>query len=256
MYRIILPSLLMLLTASAFASSDAQELAKQIWERPDGDFVTRQLELQLIDTNGKVRSREATVHRGLWEGVKKTRIQFTAPRRVNNTGFLTYDYHDADQTDEQWMYLPALRRERRIPASDRGDNFMGSEFSYEDIKSELKFPLQDYDFKLSEAKGSNPTLRGTPKTQTLSDELGYGKFEALIDLETLLPLSITFWDTQMRPLKTVRVLASEQVNGFWQATDIKVENTQSGHASRFIYSDIQYKESMNNSEFVVSAIRK
>ena len=238
------------------AGKTAEQVAKHVWDRADGDFVMRKLTMQLIDPNGKTMTREAEVLRGIWQGVKKTRIQFNAPRRVKNTAFLTHDYLAQDQSDEQWMYLPALRRERRIPASDRGDNFMGSEFSYEDIKSELKFPLQDYTFSLAGQSDGVYQLVGTPKTAELAQELGYGKFQAAIKGSSWLPTKIKFWDTQMRPLKQVNVLSEEQVDGFWLATDIEVVNQQTGHQSRFTYEQVEYKSSLEQSLFNVSAIRK
>jgi len=238
------------------ASTDAQQIAQKIWDRADGDFVSRQLTMELIDPNGKVMTRKAEVLRGIWQGIKKTRIQFLAPRRVKNTGFLTYDYLDASQTDEQWMYLPALRRERRIPASDRGDNFMGSEFSYEDIKSELKFPLQDYHFELISGNALEYRLSGTPKTPELAEELGYGKFEVSVDNQTWLPKVIDFWDLQMRPLKQIKVMETDTVAGFHVATDILVENIQTGHQSLFTYTDIQYQDKLDKALFTVGAIRK
>ena len=234
----------------------AQQVAQHIWDRPDGDFVTRKLTMQLTDPNGKVKTREAEVMRGIWDGVKKTRIQFVAPRRVKNTAFLTYDYLDSADTDEQWMYLPALRRERRIPASDRGDNFMGSEFTYEDIKSELKFPLQDYDFELLSAEGNEFKIQGTPKTPALAKELGYGQFQATINKETWLPASMAFWDPKMQPLKQITVLEVVTVDGFHIASDVQVENQQTGHISRFTYQDITYQNSLKAGLFNVSAIRR
>lgn len=254
-------SLIFLFNSIATATSaseplTAQQVARYIWERPDGNFVTRQLTMQLTDPNGNIKTRQAEVMRGIWNGVKKTRIQFLAPRRVKHTAFLTYDYEDAATTDEQWMYLPALRRERRIPASDRGDNFMGSEFTYEDIKSELKFPLQDYDFELLAITKTIVQIKGTPKTQALSQELGYGAFQADIDKNTWLPRSLTFWDPNMQQLKQITVLAVMLIDSFQVASDIQVENLQTGHVSRFTYSDVAYHEQLQETLFNVSAIRK
>ena len=70
---------------------------------------------------------------------------------MRGTGFLTYDYADVSVDDDQWLYLPALRKVRRISASDRGDFFLGTDFTYEDIKKEQKVEINDYAFQ---AKGS------------------------------------------------------------------------------------------------------
>ena len=62
-----------------------------------------------------------------------------------DTGFLTYDYDDPVRDDDQWLYLPALKKTKRIATGDKSGSFMGSDFSYADLTSR---ELDRYDFRL------------------------------------------------------------------------------------------------------------
>lgn len=234
----------------------AQEVAKQIMQRPDGQHVKRQLRMTLIDPSGNKMSREAEVWRTTDQQIRKTLIRFTGPKRIKDTAFLTFDYQLENHDDEQWMYLPALRRERRIPASDRGDHFMGSEFSYEDVKSELKFPLHDYQFSLLGQEQGYWLLQGIPVSPELADSLGFSRFVAKVDEQSWLPIQVEFWDRQDRPLKTVKVTDRALIDGFWTLKQIEVSNVQSGHASRFDYLTVEYRKDMDPKRFNVTSLRQ
>src|SRR5690606_14175570 len=105
------------------------------------------LRMVLTDRSGAQRIRDTRVFREEFEDDKRTAIFFTGPKRLQGTGFLTWDYDDPARADDQWLYLPAARRVRRISASDRGDYFLGTDFTYEDVKKQTKLALEDYDFK-------------------------------------------------------------------------------------------------------------
>jgi len=113
----------------------------------DGEYVTRHLTMTLIDKRGKKRVRETIGYRKYFGKEKRTILFYKKPTNVKGTAFLTFDYPDATKDDDQWLYLPALRKVRRISAADRGDYFLGTDFTYEDIKLEGKVDPQDYDFE-------------------------------------------------------------------------------------------------------------
>jgi uncharacterized protein len=235
-------------------SIDGNWLAQQIWQRKDGQFVRRQLLMEMTDNNNKTIQRQAELLRWKSTEMKKVLVRFTQPKRVFGTVFLTYDYLDPAQNDEQWMYLPALKKQRRIPASKRGDSFMASDFSYEDIKSELKFPLNDYEFKLLNDQGNDYLLEGIPKTSEIAKQIGYGKFVAAINKNTWLPQHIEFWDTNMQALKKVDILNSANIQGIWTATEIEVTHYQNKHSTKFTYTEVDYPQELDETLFSVAQL--
>jgi predicted RND superfamily exporter protein len=222
------------------------EIAKRVAERAEGELASRIIEMTLIDRRGGEKTRKALVLKNSSSEQRLTRITYLAPKAVRNTTFLGHDWHAASRPDERWLYIPAARKVRRIPASDRGDYFLGTDFTYEDIQSELKFELSDYSFRFDGTAQQNGrtlhTISGEPQIQQIASELGYGAFEARVDARSWLPLEIDFFDLGADPLKTIRVTAFERIDGIWTATRIEAEHHQTEHRTVFRYVDVAYPD--------------
>lgn len=235
-------------------------IAEQMYRRQDGDAVSRKLSMELVDQRGKRRKRTASVFRRTLKGKKETRISFNKPRSVKGMSFLTHDYQAADQDDEQWLYLPAMKKVRRIPSSDRGDYFLGTDFTYNDVKDELKFEPTDYEFEyLTSVEENGKTLHkisGQPVSEEIAKELGYGGVVALVSAESWMPIDIVFSDLSGAPLKHVEVSQVERLDGIWTARQLVAKNLQSGHQTIFTYSDISYSEQLENKLFTLRSLKK
>jgi predicted RND superfamily exporter protein len=235
------------------------DIARRVVERPEGDVMRRVIDITLTDRRGRTRERSALVLKRNDAEARSTRFTYLAPKSVYETTFLSRDYRDAQRGDDRWLYLPATRKVRRIPASDRGDYFLGTDFTYEDIQSELKLPLNDYDFTYEspgDESGVLLRLSGTVKTPEIGRELGYGGFDALVNSEDWLFREIRFRDTQNELLKTVTVHAVQRDGDIWTATDIEVVNHQTGHETRFRYREVEYPEELPQDSFEPAALRR
>ena len=136
-----------------------REIVSKVNARDEGEFVARRLTMQLIDRRGKERTRETFGYRRYFGDEKRSVIYYLSPANIKDTGFLTFDYADPSKDDDQWLYLPATRKSRRISSSDRGDAFLGTDLSYEDMKKETKVSEEDYTFKtVGEEEGRRPPL--------------------------------------------------------------------------------------------------
>lgn len=237
------------------------EVARRIAERPEGDATRRVIDITVKDRRGKTRERSALVLKRNDGEARSTRFTYLAPKSVYEVTFLSRDFHDPERGDDRWLYLPATRKVRRIPASDRGDYFLGTDFTYEDIQLELKLPLNDYDFDDAvsvEGEGANALLRisGTVKTEEIGRELGYGGFEALVNGDDWLFREVRFRDTEDEPLKTVTVHDVQQDGDIWTATDIEVVNHQTGHETRFRYLEVSYPDDLPADVFEPAGLRR
>ncbi|RME29868.1 MAG: outer membrane lipoprotein-sorting protein [Deltaproteobacteria bacterium] len=132
--------------------------------------------LIIEDGKGHKRVRKTATVSRLYDGGKteKRLIKFVSPPDVKGTGLLTYDYED--KPDDMWLYLPALRKTRRIVAAEKSKSFMGSEFSYADITPP---PVSDFHHKLL---GSEKVagvdcwkIESIPRTEDIAEENGYSK---------------------------------------------------------------------------------
>jgi len=239
---------------------DGRAIMQMIQDRPDGDQVTRDLTLELIDKRGKIRVEKTTGFRKYYGDEKRTIIFYTEPTHVRGTGFLTFDYPDVEQDDDQWLYLPALRKVRRISASDRGDYFLGTDFTYEEIKKEQKVELADYEFKrLDDVTIDGRQLHvveGTPANDKVSKELGYSKVIWRVDPTIWMSRSSDYYDRNGNHLKTITLEKVEEIDGIQTATQSFVQNHKTGHATRLKFDRVDYNSDVSDNVFSQRRLRR
>ena len=246
-------------SAAPLATLDGTAVATRVAERAEGNASRRVVDIVITDRRGKTRQRSALVLKSHNDDNRVTRFSYLSPKSVKNVTFLSHDYLNTAESDDRWLYLPATRKVRRIPASDRGDYFLGTDFTYEDIQSEFKLALADYDFVLDETQSVDETsvdgpnvdkpsvdgqtlyqMSGTPKTEAIAQELGYGGFRAEVNGSNWLFNHVEFLDVDGEPLKTVTIHSAKEFDSIWCATDIEVINHQTAHKTRFTYKEVEY----------------
>jgi hypothetical protein len=241
-------------------SARGLEIANQLAQRNEGDLAKRTIRMTLTDRRGGEKQRVALVLKQSSPQARLTRITYLEPKSLRNTTFLSHDSRTAARPDERWLFIPAARKVRRIPASDRGDYFLGTDFTYEDMQSDLKFDLADYHFNHDGTSRVDERvvhqISGAPRSDQIASELGYGAFKASVDEATWLPLRIEFFDLDARPLKTIEVRDYEQIDGIWTATEIVAVNHQSEHSTRFTYLDVDYPETLPEQAFDQNGLQR
>lgn len=247
------------LAASTDINLTGDYIAEKMHERLEGGAVERTLFMDLVNKNGKVRKRSAKVFRRSVSDQKQTVIRFDTPRSVKGMAFLTHDHTEKSKADEQWLYMPAMKKVRRIPSSKRGDYFLGTDFTYNDVKEELKFEPGDYVFSyensFTDAGQTFHKISGKPSSNSIAKELGYGAFRATVAEQSWMPVDIEFFDEFQKPLKRIQVRDLDKINGIWTALNIEVEHLQTGHTTRFNYSDISYSDALPNDLFSVRSLK-
>ena len=173
---------LSILTTSLLADdAKARAIMQKVNDRDDGKSIQQDMQMILIDKKGKQRKRNMrSFGKDYGKDIYKLMF-FKSPADVKNTGFLTYDYAKTGKDDDQWLYLPALKKVKRIPSSDKSSSFMGSDFSYDDM---TKMNLNDYNFKLlkdTKVRGHDAwMIESTPRTKKVMKESGCTKSIGII----------------------------------------------------------------------------
>jgi hypothetical protein len=178
----------------------AQSLtALQIADRAQDAVRVKGLEavatMQIFDNRGNERVRKIAQISKLTDNGKteKRLIRFLEPADVKGTGLLTFDYKEGD--DDIWLYMPALRKTRRIVSSDKAKNFMGSEFSYADMTPPT---LDDFQFNLLEPEEIDGFLcyqiEWVPKDDDIAEENGFSKRIAFIDQSNFVIRKALYYD--------------------------------------------------------------
>ncbi len=240
--------------ALAQALPSAKEIINKVNARDEGPYVTQEFTMELTDRRGKKQLRKTVSYRKDYEGQRKSVLFFSSPTNVKGTGFLTFDYHDADKDDDQWLYLPALRKTRRISAANRGDYFLGTDLTYEDIKKGTKISREDYTFKtLKQEKVDGKTcylVEAIPVNDKIAKELKHSKVHFYIDPKTWISLKNEYWDINGNPLKTTEIEALVLIDDIWTVQKINAVNHKTGHRSVLTFSGSDYKTKLEDDLFV------
>ncbi len=253
---------LLIISSNTMANTlpTGEQIARNINARNEGISLSRKMQMILSDKHGKERIRETVSYRKYFGDEKRTVIHYLTPRNVKKTAFLTFDYPEAEKDDDQWLYLPAMRKVRRISASDRGDYFLGTDFTYEDIKKESKVTLEDYTRKTlgEENLDGNPVyvIEAIPVNDDIAEELGYGKVIQWIDKNIWMARKSEFYDVRGKLLKTIHTEDIKRVGDIWTAHRLQVDNHKTGHKTLFIFSDVVYDKEVRDDFFTQRALRR
>jgi len=224
----------------------------------DGDDLTQKMTQLLLDRNGNQRVRHMVSFRKDYGEDTKRIIFFTEPANIRDTALLTFDYDDPKADDDQWLYLPALQKVRRISSSDRGDYFMGTDFTFEDMKQTPE--LEDYHWKLlgSATIGGNECwkVEGTPVSEAVARELGYSKMVQFVRKDNDVSIRVDYWDRAGRKLKQMNVLELKKLQGIWTPLKIAMVNQQSNHQTVLSFAEQHYNTGLKGRLFTQRTLKR
>ncbi len=188
-------------------------------ERADGDKRFSRLQMEITDQSGRKRIRVASSKAMDFDAGTRQLTVFESPADVRGTALLTFDYDDANRDDDQWLFLPSLRKANRISSGNKSGSFMGSDFSYADMTS---LGVEHYKFKLLKqdvvvADESCWLIESRPITDKARDETGYLKSLVWVSKEKLMPLQIKAWIPKGKKLKYMKFEKVEKIDGIWAA---------------------------------------
>lgn len=237
-----------------------EELVRKVNERDDGVSLTRMMTIEMIDKRGKTRKQVTKTFRKYYGEEKRSAIFYVEPANIKDTAFLTYDYPAGAKEDDQWLYIPELRRVRRISASNRGDYYLGTDFTYEDMKLDTRMSEEDYTWTATgQAEIDGHTcyvVEGIPVDKKTSEELGYSKYVGYIDSEIWIPRKIETWDVNGNKLKTIFVEELNEIQGIWSTLSMRAQNHKSGHSTLFTFSEIDYETDIEDEMFTERALKR
>jgi hypothetical protein len=161
-------------TGAIAATPEGADILKAMNQRDRGKDLLWDVSMDLIDRSGEVRPRTGKIYRrGLDNGRNEQITVFFSPPNIRHTALL--DIEAEDNTDYMWLYLPALKATKRVPPAERGEKFVGTDFTNEDVN--LGFEHEDYVAAVLErtAEDGHPVavMRIDPKTDDLKRDLGF-----------------------------------------------------------------------------------
>ncbi len=235
-----------LLATGAAGADPATELAQQVYDRPDGRDSAARGEMVLEEEGQATRRRELVIFRKEGApGEVASLIRFLSPPDITDTALLTADR--AGEDADQWLYLPALGKARRIASSRRGGHFVSSDIYYEDLRDR---PVdRDVHRIIGTGLAGKVNCRILESVPRDPDNSTYSKRVSWIDPETLLALRVDFFRGGPTPIKRLVVSRYERIQGYWTATDTLINDLRSGHTTRLRVERIVYDRDLPDSLF-------
>ncbi len=251
--------MLFLLVLAAAAGAETPEekglaIAREVDARDTGwgDFQAK-MSMLLRNRHGEESLRQMRVKSLEVEGDgDKTLIVFDEPRDVKGTALLTFSHKTKD--DDQWLYLPALKRVKRIASRNKSGPFMGSEFAYEDLASQ---EIEKYTYKYIR----DDELDGTPvfviERYPVSKYSGYKRQLVWIDKARYIPLKIEFYDRKNSLLKTLTFKGYRQyLDRYWRAEEMFMQNHQTGKSTLLTWKEYRFRTGLKDSDFTRNSLKR
>lgn len=235
----------LMLAASGFAQLNGSEVMNKVYELPSGTDQQGQLTMTLVHKSGEKRVRS------LQQFSKKTGMEekkvmfFLAPADVRGTSFMNWSYSDG-RDDDQWIYLPALKRSKRLSSDSKSDAFMGSDFTYDDLGE--RHPSKDQHTLLREERVGQ-TMCYVVQSKPVNPKDTYSKTISWVVKDVFVGLKKEFYDQGGRLLKVLTVKKYDKIDGYWTILETEMHNVQKQHKTEMKFEHVQYDQGIPDSKF-------
>ncbi|MDH5681732.1 MAG: outer membrane lipoprotein-sorting protein [Spirochaetota bacterium] len=176
-------------------------------------------------------------------------IRFVTPNDVKGTGLLTHEHKTS--SDDQWLYLPARKRIKRISSDNKSGSFMGSEFSYEDMGGR---EIEKYRYKYigeDSFEGQDCFVTERYPTELSS---GYTKMISWVRKDNFQPIKVDYYDRKREHMKTLLLKKYKKIGKFWRAHFMDMENVQTGKKTTLEFLNLKLGVSLSKSDFTTRSL--
>lgn len=208
------------------------------------------ISLTITEKNNSVRNRIISMQtKSYQDGTEKRLIKFLAPADVKGTSMLIIDKKNS--SDEMWVYLPALKKTRRIVSTEKGKNFMSSEFSNADMSSPA---LSDFNNKHMPNSGNDNTwiIESQPATEEKADEYGYLRKVSYISSDNFVVKKMEFYNFDNELFKIIEIKSIQPASsGKYIISGMAARNLLNGRSSEIKMSEIEMTAVIDDSVFAL-----
>lgn len=238
--------------------TDAHSIMQKVKWRADGSNRRSQLELTLTEKDGFSRSRHVSFYEKDYGKDRKTLLFVEKPADVRSTAILINSFDEVKNSDDDiWLYLPALRKIKRLSSRNKRGKFVGSEFTFADME---RLQLADYSYRYlgTEKIEQRPVhkIEARAASDRTTEKTGYSRRLIWVDSERFIILKDQFFDAQGIKLKELSSSKVENISGYWVATAQSIHNQQTGRQTQIKIHDIVYDQHMPDLLFSKQTLRR
>lgn len=247
----------LLLPASSLAQSAEQkglEIAKaaKAYDKGFTDFSANMV-MTLMNSSGETSTRNIRIKTLEVEGDgDKSLSIFDEPADVKGTAMLTYSH--GLEPDDQWLYLPALKKVKRISSRNKSGPFMGSTFAFEDLGSQ---EVEKYTYRYLRDEACGEMECYVVERFPAYEHSGYTRQVAWIDKQAYRLVKAEFYDRKKALLKTLSASEFQQYLGhYWRPGKMLMENHQNGKSTLLEWNDYQFKSGISERDFRSQSLKR
>ncbi|MCD4770268.1 MAG: outer membrane lipoprotein-sorting protein [Bacteroidales bacterium] len=226
-------------------SLTGKQIIENVYNRPTGDDQTSDLTMTLINKSGAQRVRKIKQFTKDIGEVEKSIMFFLSPADVKNTSFMSWSY-DSDQSDDQWIYLPALKKTKRISSDSKSDYFMGSDFTYDDLGDRK---LEDDSHKLLREETIDGKECYVVESIPEDEDYMYSRTLVWVNKSNFIGVKKEFYDEDEDLLKILSIKNVEVISGIWVITNSEMKNVQKNHRTTIVLNNVQINTGISASKF-------
>jgi hypothetical protein len=244
----------MITTGTSFCQFTGREIIQLVKDQPDGDNRKSVMTMTLINKRGSKRERTMLSYAQDYGKDSKSIMFFKAPADVRGTGFLTWNYDNPDNDDDRWLYLPAMKKTRRISGSSaRKEYFMGSDFTYDDMGGRNVDEDEHTLMGEEQLEGRQCwIIKSIPK----EDDAIYSKTISWIWKDALKAVRIEFYDRMGELQKTLTITDLQKTGDFWTVYAMEMQNHQRNHQTLISIQQMEYDISIPDNHFTVASLER
>jgi outer membrane lipoprotein-sorting protein len=233
------------------AADNARQIVEEAERRSNATSQRYEGLLQVFDAKGKIAAKRWMFERLGSHGQSKSVLRFTAPAEVKGVALLVVNH--PDRASDQWMWTPALERDRRIALQDRSTRFFGTDFSFEDLEER---DVDQYDYTLQGDETIDGAvcwrLESTPK-RTKTSQYTRSLVWIRKDNYTFARLENYTGNKIVRRLNYSNI---ENVQGIWTARQLEMADLTRGSRTRLTLDKLQYNVPLKDEDFTLPALRR
>ena len=238
-------------TARLDAADDAQQIAEEAQRRATTSSERYAGLLQSIDPGGKIAEKRWVFERAGAHGESKSIIRFTEPPEVLGVALLIVNH--PERASDQWMWTPALQRDRRIALQDRSTRFFGTDFSFEDLEervaSQYEHTLVGEESIDGAAAWKIHAVARSGRASQYSRQILWIRKDNYVTVQ----IESHAGDKAVRRLQSMKI---QPIQGIWTAHEMVMHDLARGSRTRLVLEKVEYNLPLKESDFTVQALRR
>jgi len=253
--RVVLLAIIIVVPTLIFSQTKLSglQIIQNVYNRSVGEDQTAELTMKLINSRGDKRVRKIKQFVKYFGNDEKKIMFFISPADVRNTSFMSWSYDEEGKDDDQWIYLPALKRVKRISSDSKSDYFMGSDFTYDDLGD--RHPTEDTHKLLREEKvdGKNCyVVESIPR----EEEYMYSRTVTWVIKDKWIGLKKEFYDEDGELLKTLTVKKYEKIIDYWTILSSEMFNVQKDHTTKMELANVKLDTGIPTNKFTERMMKR